>query len=240
MEQNKVRTYFFYAIGEILLVVIVILIALQVNNWNEERKVNQERIALINALKTDHVSALIVVEEQVAKSENRTNILKKLLSYSAGEAINISDDSLKVMLQESFRFEFFQNFSTTYEQAKSSGKLSLIRNENLLKVLSKNEENIEGLASVEIPVFKESFSTFNANIEIISMFDRLGNFDWTPAKHPEISLNGIELHEFIRSPVTYAKLHQIYFLNNLMYLWWGSTKYSTDLVLNELNVSLNQ
>jgi len=35
---NKVRTYLLYAIGEILLVVIGILIALQVNNWNEERK----------------------------------------------------------------------------------------------------------------------------------------------------------------------------------------------------------
>jgi len=38
MEQNKVRTYLLYAIGEILLVVIGILIALQVNNWNKERK----------------------------------------------------------------------------------------------------------------------------------------------------------------------------------------------------------
>ena len=36
--QDNVRKYIFYAIGEILLVVIGILIALQVNNWNEERK----------------------------------------------------------------------------------------------------------------------------------------------------------------------------------------------------------
>jgi len=38
MEQNKTSSYLKYAIGEILLVVIGILIALQVNNWNEERK----------------------------------------------------------------------------------------------------------------------------------------------------------------------------------------------------------
>lgn len=38
MEQNKVRTYLLYAIGEIALVMIGILLALQVNNWNEERK----------------------------------------------------------------------------------------------------------------------------------------------------------------------------------------------------------
>ena len=37
-SENKVMAYLRYAIGEILLVVIGILIALQVNNWNELRK----------------------------------------------------------------------------------------------------------------------------------------------------------------------------------------------------------
>lgn len=36
--ENKKTTYFKYAIGEIILVVIGILIALQINNWNENRK----------------------------------------------------------------------------------------------------------------------------------------------------------------------------------------------------------
>ena len=40
MEQNKLRTYLLYAVGEIALVMIGILLALQVNNWNEERKDN--------------------------------------------------------------------------------------------------------------------------------------------------------------------------------------------------------
>ena len=38
MEKNKTGKYLKYAIGEIVLVVIGILIALQINNWNENRK----------------------------------------------------------------------------------------------------------------------------------------------------------------------------------------------------------
>jgi len=239
IEQSKVRNYFFYGIGEILLVVIGILIALQVNNWNEDRKENQERIALIHALKSDYESSLVVIERQINDCETRGSILKQLLAYSASEPIEIPDDSLKVMLQESLRFTFSQTFRTTYEEAKSSGKLSLIQNQNLLKALSQNEENIEGLTSLEIPVFNESYSEFNANIEIFSLFDRLANLDWTPAQHPELTLNGPSLHEFLKSPETYKKIHHIYFINNLMYLWWVSTKQSTRTVLDEINNSIN-
>ena len=41
-SENKVASYLRYAIGEIILVVIGILIALQVNNWNEQRKSNEK------------------------------------------------------------------------------------------------------------------------------------------------------------------------------------------------------
>ena len=38
IKENKVSKYFLYAIGEIILVVIGILIALSINNWNEDKK----------------------------------------------------------------------------------------------------------------------------------------------------------------------------------------------------------
>jgi hypothetical protein len=55
MEKNKTGKYLKYAIGEIILVVIGILIALQINNWNELRKGGIEEtkiLAPLNVLKS--------------------------------------------------------------------------------------------------------------------------------------------------------------------------------------------
>ena len=70
MEQKKVRSYFLYALGEIALVMIGILLALQVNNWNEDRKTNLQQKELlkgvVESLKTDSLSyedALITLND---------------------------------------------------------------------------------------------------------------------------------------------------------------------------------
>ena len=47
MRQNKTGKYFKYAVGEIILVVIGILIALQINTWNENRKLRNEELKIL-------------------------------------------------------------------------------------------------------------------------------------------------------------------------------------------------
>jgi len=53
LRENKIGSYLKYAIGEILLVVIGILIALQVNNWNEERKNKQDILTIFSDIQED-------------------------------------------------------------------------------------------------------------------------------------------------------------------------------------------
>ena len=50
MEINKTGKYFKYAIGEIILVVIGILLALQINNWNEKTKQDKEALLIKESL----------------------------------------------------------------------------------------------------------------------------------------------------------------------------------------------
>ena len=53
MEKNRTGKYLKYAIGEIVLVVLGILIALQINNWNNQRIENNSDYQLINTLIID-------------------------------------------------------------------------------------------------------------------------------------------------------------------------------------------
>lgn len=66
IEKNQMGKYFKYAIGEILLVVIGILIALQINNWNEERKekeiLNSYLYLVLVNLETDLTSIDIYID----------------------------------------------------------------------------------------------------------------------------------------------------------------------------------
>ena len=52
-DDNKPMKYARYAIGEILLVVIGILIALQINNWNEDLKTRNKELTYLESIKTD-------------------------------------------------------------------------------------------------------------------------------------------------------------------------------------------
>ena len=53
ISEGKTGKYIKYAVGEIILVVIGILIALSINNWNEQRKQNNEEIYILNQLKVE-------------------------------------------------------------------------------------------------------------------------------------------------------------------------------------------
>ena len=78
LEQNKVSKYFKYAIGEILLVMIGILLALQVNNWNENRKERLQEIILLEQLLSDFNSNLEQLDQKMSMREDFKNSSKKL------------------------------------------------------------------------------------------------------------------------------------------------------------------
>ena len=81
MKNNKVTGYILYALGEILLVMIGILLALQVNNWNQKRILKNQLdgilLAVSNDLKTDTLMAGQIIEHYEFNNEKSVQLLKR-------------------------------------------------------------------------------------------------------------------------------------------------------------------
>ena len=85
MEKNKTGKYFKYAIGEIILVVIGILIALQINNWNEKQKLIKNEKELITSLKKEIINAITELNENLKQNEEYLETTEKLIQRLKGK-----------------------------------------------------------------------------------------------------------------------------------------------------------
>jgi hypothetical protein len=142
--ENKVMAYLRYAIGEILLVVIGILIALQVNNWNENRKEHLIEIKYLKNLKHDLQSDSTDLVYYKNIRVGQANAARELIELAKTK--NVSDvfklDSLYTTV--ALWWEFVPN-NNTFEELRSSGNLKLLRNDsikNLLLDLNKENEDL--------------------------------------------------------------------------------------------------
>ncbi len=140
--ENKVMAYLRYAIGEIILVVIGILIALQINNWNENQKLNKSRQEyyrqLLIDMNKDKESANNFIE-RFNKEHEEYNKYLKLYEKKDLTPSEVYNKLLKLNLAS----VFMKFNSNTIESIRSSGELILfpleIRNKLLdLKVLQDN------------------------------------------------------------------------------------------------------
>ena len=79
LSENKFSKYLFYAVGEILLVVIGILIALSINNWNENKKLLKEEVKLLKAMEREIASNLSNLDSAIIKGEATFEASSKFL-----------------------------------------------------------------------------------------------------------------------------------------------------------------
>lgn len=121
METEKTGSYLKYAIGEIVLVVIGILIALQINNWNENKKlIDKEHQALIEIV-SDLDAVIFNLEEIKFKRTDKNTITNNL------ESINIVINLLKLgkPYQDSLNIHFRKCFAYPAPVFKISGYATL-------------------------------------------------------------------------------------------------------------------
>ncbi|MGS2727550.1 DUF6090 family protein [Psychroserpens sp. BH13MA-6] len=127
LSENKLSKYLIYAIGEIILVVIGILIALQINNWNEIQKNKAFEKEILQQIQSNLIKDKKTLKRIAFNFEKAVMSSNKLLEGNWNSSQN---DSLKFWLADIIQFDRFQPLTNAYEVAKSKG-LDLVSNKEL-------------------------------------------------------------------------------------------------------------
>ena len=131
---GRAGRYFKYAIGEIILVVIGILIALQINTWNQERLNKIEAKTNIKAIYNDIVNDTLLLSTRIKIYEKLLKHNTNLITESNSETANL-ETLMKVAENFDPTFYNIESFNnSTFSSIESTGKLDLI-NQNLKKEL---------------------------------------------------------------------------------------------------------
>ena len=144
MEKNKTGKYIKYAIGEIILVVIGILIALQINNWNENRNNNNKEIAILLNLKTEFKTNKADLLETSNRNSKKYELVKKILLFTGQSNENMTKASSDEMIYNIFG-GYTADVSTGFiDDLLNSGNIYLINNDNLRQRLTNwNKELVD-------------------------------------------------------------------------------------------------
>jgi hypothetical protein len=145
LQENRITRYLAYAIGEIFLVVIGILIALQINTWNENRKYRNQEADFYSDVISDLDKDLEKLDFLTEFHRNRIEILSTLLTYLRNPADKMGAEKFGMLVEPLYYSEAATSYSTAFESAKSSGAFSNFRQKETLKTLDKYYADFENV-----------------------------------------------------------------------------------------------
>ena len=160
LNENKTLKYMKYAVGEVVLIMVGIFLALQLNNWNKGRKQEQDRQELIENLKADFQANLILLEDTVQLAEGIIEKMQRFLALSAGENNHLSIAEIKLLGKGAYSGFRYQPALPSYEAAVATGLIALIRSSTLNRLFIQ---------------FEQSSSTFNTFTELSAQEASMGS-----------------------------------------------------------------
>ena len=144
METGKTGKYLKYAVGEVILVVTGILIALQINNWNENKKIQAQTLEYIQNIRADIINDTLTIDSLITKGQDQ---LKQIESFKT--FFRQKNNSVEVLLDSSIilsigTFYRYLPNNQTFADMQSSGNSSLLSQEQrkALINLQKNQEQL--------------------------------------------------------------------------------------------------
>jgi len=170
LEQNKTGKYLKYAIGEIVLVVIGILIAISINNWNEARKTRDKEVTYLNNIKSDLQISILEINEFISERKSQINFANTIMEHFNGKPVadwNIFNKSIL----EVYTWQRFFLRDNTFQELINSGNYAIISNDSiknellnlelLYKKLKDNENHFR--YDAEVTLYEPGFETHDIN-----------------------------------------------------------------------------
>lgn len=129
MSENKITTYFFYGLGEIVLVVVGILIAVSIDGWSKEQDRKKKEQLYLTDIKSDLEKNLADLQKEVADNNRLLLFIDTILYYNKSKGyLDKTDQELVGLMMEMGNYNVFSNYKSTFEEIISSGSLNTISN----------------------------------------------------------------------------------------------------------------
>lgn len=129
IDSGSIRKYLLYALGEILLVVIGILIALGINNWNEDRKQKVIEQQLLQSLKIGLEKDLKDLDGNV-ETHKRSIAASDTIIYVLENKVSVNIDRISRNFSDFMTTSYFLYSTSAFETMKSKG-VTIISNKEL-------------------------------------------------------------------------------------------------------------
>ena len=129
MVKNKTGKYLKYAIGEIALVIIGILLALQINNWNQGQSDRKKEVTILKELQKEFEENSIRYAETIKRQASALKSTQSFLLCLEKKDLNYKRDSIaRFIFTGPFNYYRAEPVLGTYQSINASGDISLIQN----------------------------------------------------------------------------------------------------------------
>lgn len=236
MEKNKTGKYLKYAIGEIVLVVIGILIALQINNWNERSKQRIEEIRLLEKVSIDLRSDINQLEGHISDATHRQGIVDSVFKILYKDPNSDPNKFLKLNFYAISTENHFEVNSGTFDESQSTGSIKFIQKDSLREQIfnyyrntKRNYDDENTVQTIYRDIYPTLFKKLMASNENILLSKGI------ESNLPKLDIAGLSKDQDYMAILLYKEISEEYQIRS-----WQSFMQNAESLVQLINSTLNE